>query len=167
MCVRVLVGVCVSVFSFQMKTVCVSWSSAYHSRCVDPWLTQTKKTCPVCKQRVTRTNPEYSDSSDSEEEAAPNTGDDGEGGASGEEQSERTPLLHPSPPSSGTYEATVTTVTTSAQCLPQRDPSLLGHDGYYSPMEGSEEDTEETEDDNDNEDEDDTAQLIGHGAIRV
>ncbi|MCI4394168.1 hypothetical protein PGIGA_G00165740 [Pangasianodon gigas] len=81
-------------------------------------------------------------------------------------ESERTPLLHPSPPSSGTYEATVATVTTSAQCLPQRDSPLLGYDGYYSPMEGSEEDTEETEDD-DNDDDDDTAQLIGRGPIRV
>lgn len=142
--------------------VCVSWPSAYHSKCVDPWLTQTKKTCPVCKQRVTRTNPEYSDSSDSEEEAGTHTGDDREGGASGEEQSERTPLLHQSPPSSGTYEATVATVTTSAQCLPQHDSPLLGYNGYYSPMEGSEEDMEETDDEDD-----DTAQLIGRGAVRV
>ncbi|MCJ8748371.1 hypothetical protein PDJAM_G00164160 [Pangasius djambal] len=152
----------------QLKKIPIhKFTKAYHSRCVDPWLTQTKKTCPVCKQRVTRTNPEYSDSSDSEEEAGPHTGDDGEGGASGEEQSERTPLLHPSPPSSGTYEATVATVMTSAQCLPQRDSPLLGYDGYYSPMEGSEEDTEETEDDDDDDDDDDTAQLIGRGPVRV
>nr|XP_025036215.1 E3 ubiquitin-protein ligase RNF167 isoform X1 [Pelodiscus sinensis] len=61
---------------------------AYHCRCVDHWLTQTKKTCPVCKQRVLQT----AEDSDS----------DGEGRQQGEEEeeernSERAPLLGPSP----------------------------------------------------------------------
>lgn len=56
------------------------WSSAYHSKCVDPWLTKTKKTCPVCKQKVV---PSQGDSdSDSEESGQEN-----------EEVSESTPLL--------------------------------------------------------------------------
>lgn len=56
---------------------------AYHSKCVDPWLTKTKKTCPVCKQKVV---PSQGDSdSDSEE---------GESGPEeNEEVSESTPLL--------------------------------------------------------------------------
>jgi len=50
---------------------------------VDPWLTKTKKTCPVCKQKVV---PSHGDSdSDSEE---------GESGPDeNEEVSESTPLL--------------------------------------------------------------------------
>uniref|UniRef100_K7F8G8 RING-type E3 ubiquitin transferase n=1 Tax=Pelodiscus sinensis TaxID=13735 RepID=K7F8G8_PELSI len=47
---------------------------AYHCRCVDHWLTQTKKTCPVCKQRVLQT----AEDSDS----------DGEGRQQGEEEEE-------------------------------------------------------------------------------
>uniref|UniRef100_A0A673XY46 E3 ubiquitin-protein ligase RNF13 n=1 Tax=Salmo trutta TaxID=8032 RepID=A0A673XY46_SALTR len=56
-------------------------SHAYHSKCVDPWLTKTKKTCPVCKQKVV---PSAGDSdSDSE----------GDSGAEENEVSESTPLL--------------------------------------------------------------------------
>lgn len=55
---------------------------AYHSKCVDPWLTKTKKTCPVCKQKVV---PSQSDSdSDSEGDSSPEEN---------EEVSESTPLL--------------------------------------------------------------------------
>ncbi|KAJ8409402.1 hypothetical protein AAFF_G00228030 [Aldrovandia affinis] len=51
---------------------------AYHCKCVDPWLTKTKKTCPVCKQKVVPSQGD-SDSDDSSQE------DD--------EVSENTPLL--------------------------------------------------------------------------
>lgn len=152
-------------------------SPAYHCRCVDPWLTQTKKTCPVCKQRVTRPNPECSESSDSDEDAGSRTDEEGGGGGTAtttnEVSSERTPLLRASNPASplcgslpNTYASTVATVSavatvTTAQCLahtPQRDSPLLGYDGYYSPEEDSDEEPSG---------DDDTAQLIGRGAVGV
>ncbi|TRY96177.1 hypothetical protein DNTS_026757 [Danionella cerebrum] len=55
-------------------------SHAYHCKCVDPWLTKTKKTCPVCKQKVVPSEGDSDSESDS---------------GSGEENevSENTPLL--------------------------------------------------------------------------
>ncbi|KAM3822905.1 E3 ubiquitin-protein ligase RNF167 isoform 1-T4 [Vipera latastei] len=77
-------------------------SHAYHCKCVDPWLTQTKKTCPVCKQRVIR-SPEDSDS-EGELGTDPTVPGQSEGGAPDlgheeeeDDDSERTPLLRPSP----------------------------------------------------------------------
>ncbi|CAB1352623.1 unnamed protein product [Coregonus sp. 'balchen'] len=142
---------------------------AYHSKCVDPWLTGTKKTCPVCKQRVTRPNPEYSESESEDERAS---GRDEEGGE-GEADTERTPLLRPSNPgfpsgNPGAYSATVTTVTT-AQCLgspTHYDSPILEYEGYYSPQEESDSDTEEGGVDSHPSD-DDTAQLIGRGTVGV
>lgn len=37
----------------------------YHTKCIDPWLTKNKKTCPVCKRRVIPGSAE-SESSDSD-----------------------------------------------------------------------------------------------------
>ncbi|TRY88761.1 hypothetical protein DNTS_029982 [Danionella cerebrum] len=140
-------------------------SHAYHCRCVDPWLTQTKKTCPVCKQRVTRPDLERFNCSDSDDEA----------GTQEAEEDERTPLLHSSNPISPAstspppmYDSMVTslpavaTVTTSAQCLAH---TPMGNEDYYSPIEDSDEATE----DDDEEEEghhSDTTELIGRGALR-
>lgn len=175
-------AICLDEYEEGNKLRVLPCSHAYHCKCVDPWLTQTKKTCPVCKQRVTRSNPDYSESSDSDEEAASHRAEAEEGRALTGAESERTPLLRPSNPSSPssgsptapTYDSTVdtitaaaaTTVTTSAQCL-TRDSPLLDYERYYSPEEDSEEDTEEEEEDDCADGDDDTTQLIARGAVDV
>lgn len=55
--------------------------TAYHCKCVDPWLTKTKKTCPVCKQKVVPSQGDSDSDTDSSQEE--------------NEVSENTPLLRP------------------------------------------------------------------------
>ncbi|TNN72455.1 E3 ubiquitin-protein ligase RNF167 [Liparis tanakae] len=101
---------------------------AYHCKCVDPWLTQTKKTCPVCKQRVTRNNTEHSESESEEETGGRGRGD----GAGGDADTERTPLLRPSNPGSPSGSPGAYSATTTAQCLASPahcDSPIMGYEG--------------------------------------
>ncbi|XP_044273157.1 E3 ubiquitin-protein ligase RNF167 [Varanus komodoensis] len=111
-------------------------SHAYHCKCVDPWLTQTKRTCPVCKQRAVR-SPEDSDSEGEggAGRATPSRDEgDGDGGGPPEPEeaegdSERTPLLRcspavpPGPPSFGSM----------APCPPSSPLSLSEEGGQGQP----------------------------------
>ncbi|XP_060111272.1 E3 ubiquitin-protein ligase RNF167 [Heteronotia binoei] len=83
-------AICLEEYEDGARLRILPCSHAYHCKCVDPWLTQTKKTCPVCKQRVIRS----AEDSDSEGEAQPRPPQEED---EEEEDSERTPLLRASP----------------------------------------------------------------------
>ncbi|KAJ6669384.1 hypothetical protein lerEdw1_008193 [Lerista edwardsae] len=74
-------AICLDEYEDGDKLRILPCSHAYHCKCVDPWLTKTKKTCPVCKQKVVPSQGDSDSETDSSQEE--------------NQVSENTPLLRP------------------------------------------------------------------------
>ncbi|XP_063056923.1 E3 ubiquitin-protein ligase RNF13 isoform X2 [Engraulis encrasicolus] len=79
-------AICLEEYEEGEKLRVLPCSHAYHCKCVDPWLTKTKKTCPVCKQKVV---PSQGDSDSDSESGGESSREENEN----EDASESTPLL--------------------------------------------------------------------------
>ncbi|VDI25958.1 E3 ubiquitin-protein ligase RNF13-like isoform X1 [Mytilus galloprovincialis] len=72
-------AICLDDYEEGEKLRVLPCAHVYHIKCIDPWLTKRKKTCPVCKRKVIPGSNPDSDSSDEDTE--------------NESTNERTPLL--------------------------------------------------------------------------
>lgn len=122
-------AICLDEYEDGDKLRVLPCSHAYHSKCVDPWLTKTKKTCPVCKQKVV---PSQGDS-DSDSEEGDSVPDDNE------EVSESTPLLRSLASTSAHSFGTMSGASRSEQ-----DPESSEYDEDLDSSDSEEEVTVET-----------------------
>ncbi|XP_066267806.1 E3 ubiquitin-protein ligase RNF13-like [Branchiostoma lanceolatum] len=93
-------AICLDDYEEGDKLRILPCSHAYHTKCIDPWLTGSKRTCPVCKRRVIPGDDETSDSETSQSDMD-----------SDDEMPETTPLLGATGPVDRTNSAMGTTDT--------------------------------------------------------
>ncbi|XP_063162659.1 E3 ubiquitin-protein ligase RNF13 isoform X1 [Candoia aspera] len=116
-------AICLDEYEDGDKLRILPCSHAYHCKCVDPWLTKTKKTCPVCKQKVVPSQGDSDSETDSSQEE--------------NEVSENTPLLRPI--------ASVSTQSFGALSESYSHPNMTESSDYEEEEEEEEEENEDTD----------------------